>query len=112
MLTSSADAAGAQGEFKLTYFEDGLLPAAFMVGLLLSSPVFAEASKHTNAFRLLALGMGVWTLACLLCAGRCEGGVRWWRGEGDEGGTGASGPLDPGLPAVRGWVRGRGWGAG
>ncbi len=31
-----------QGEFNLTLFEDGLLPAAFMIGLLLSSPVFAE----------------------------------------------------------------------
>ena len=40
-----------QGDFSLTYFQDGLLPAAFMVGLLLSSPVFAEASKTRNPFR-------------------------------------------------------------
>lgn len=39
--------------------QDGLLPAAFMVGLLVSSPMFAEASKHHNAFRLIGLGLAV-----------------------------------------------------
>lgn len=34
------------------------------VGLLLSSPIFAEGSKHLNAFRLLAIGLTVWVLAC------------------------------------------------
>ena len=34
-----------QGEFGLSLFQDGVLPAAFMVGLLISSPAFAEASK-------------------------------------------------------------------
>ena len=38
------------------------------VGLLVSSPIFAEASKTCNAFRLLALGMGIWMLACFGCA--------------------------------------------
>eukprot|EP00798_Chlamydomonas_sp_ICE-L_P006591 gene6591-3245_t len=58
---------GIQGAFKLTYFEDGLLPGAFMVGLLISSPVFAEACKTVSAFRLLAVGMGIWSLACIGC---------------------------------------------
>ncbi|KXZ51059.1 hypothetical protein GPECTOR_14g45 [Gonium pectorale] len=57
----------AQGEFGLTYFEDGLLPALFMVGLLISSPIFAEAVKHANAFRMLGTGMGVWALAVVAC---------------------------------------------
>ena len=34
-----------QGDFELSLFQDGVLPAAFMVGLLASSPAFAEASK-------------------------------------------------------------------
>ena len=37
------------------------------VGLLVSSPIFAEASKHVNAFRLIALGLAVWTLATAGC---------------------------------------------
>ncbi len=70
----------------MTYFEDGLLPSAFLVGLLIASPIFAEASKTCNAFRrvhnlsgivilstllalrLQALGMGIWIVACLGCA--------------------------------------------
>ena len=37
------------------------------VGLLVSSPIFAEASKHHNAFRLIAVGLGIWTLAAAGC---------------------------------------------
>lgn len=59
---------GIQGEMGLTYFQDGLLPAAFMVGLLIASPVFAEMSKTRPPFKLLAIGMGIWCLACLACA--------------------------------------------
>lgn len=33
----------------------------------MSSPIFAEASKHVNAFRLIALGLGVWTLSTAGC---------------------------------------------
>lgn len=47
--------------------QDGLLPAAFMVGLLASSPIFAEASKHHNAFRLIGVGLAVWTAAAVGC---------------------------------------------
>ena len=81
-----------QGDFGLSLLQDGILPAAFMVrpsyldllavwhtqgsfvepmwrqvGLLISSPLFAEASKHCNAFRLIAIGLGVWTLATAGC---------------------------------------------
>ncbi|KAK9844649.1 hypothetical protein WJX74_005143 [Apatococcus lobatus] len=58
---------GIQGDFGLTLFEDGILPAAFMVGLLASSPFFAEMSKHCNPFRLIAIGLGVWTLSTAGC---------------------------------------------
>lgn len=37
------------------------------MGLLICSPLFAEASKHYNAFRLIAIGLGVWTLATAGC---------------------------------------------
>ncbi len=37
------------------------------VGLLLSSPFFAEMSKHCNPFRLIAIGLGVWTLSTAGC---------------------------------------------
>ena len=47
--------------------QDGLLPAAFMIGLLASSPIFAEASKHHNAFRLIGIGLAVWTVAAAGC---------------------------------------------
>lgn len=38
-----------------------------MVGLLASSPVFAEASKHRNGFRLIGTGLAVWTAAAAGC---------------------------------------------
>ncbi|KAI7845461.1 hypothetical protein COHA_001011 [Chlorella ohadii] len=65
--TAERPASGIQGDFRLSLFQDGLLPAAFMVGLLVSSPMFAEASKHHNAFRLIGLGLAVWTVAAAGC---------------------------------------------
>ncbi|PRW32913.1 putative sphingolipid transporter spinster-like protein 2 [Chlorella sorokiniana] len=65
--TAERPASGIQGDFRLSLFQDGLLPAAFMVGLLVSSPIFAEASKHHNAFRLIGLGLAVWTVAAAGC---------------------------------------------
>lgn len=87
-----------QGDFGLSLFQDGLLPAAFMVGLLVSSPVFAEASKHYNAFRLIGTGLGVWTLA-----------VRWaGRGRKEQAvhaaGSVASCLAGHGSPAGSLWV--------
>ena len=37
------------------------------VGLLASSPLFAEASKHYNGFKLIGIGLGVWTTAVTGC---------------------------------------------
>ncbi|KAK9837488.1 hypothetical protein WJX81_006376 [Elliptochloris bilobata] len=65
--TADVAGSGIQGDFGLSLFQDGILPAAFMVGLLICSPLFAEASKHYNAFRLIAIGLGVWTLATAGC---------------------------------------------
>ncbi|CAI5468764.1 unnamed protein product [Closterium sp. Yama58-4] len=58
---------GIQGDFALSNFQDGLLATAFLVGLLTASPLFAHASKRHNPFRLIALGLLVWTLAVAGC---------------------------------------------
>ncbi|KAJ9522579.1 hypothetical protein QJQ45_019648, partial [Haematococcus lacustris] len=66
--TDTSPGSGIQGEFGLTYFQDGLLPAAFMVGLLISAPIFAEVCKQYSAFRLMGIGMAVWSAACMLAS--------------------------------------------
>ncbi|PPD69485.1 hypothetical protein GOBAR_DD33628 [Gossypium barbadense] len=58
---------GIQGEFNLNNFEDGVLSSAFMVGLLVASPIFASLSKSVNPFRLIGVGLSVWTLATAGC---------------------------------------------
>ncbi|XP_027348748.1 probable sphingolipid transporter spinster homolog 2 isoform X2 [Abrus precatorius] len=58
---------GIQGDFNLNNFEDGVLSSAFMVGLLLASPTFASLAKSVNPFRLIGVGLSVWTLATLCC---------------------------------------------
>uniref|UniRef100_A0A7N0ZVC4 Major facilitator superfamily (MFS) profile domain-containing protein n=1 Tax=Kalanchoe fedtschenkoi TaxID=63787 RepID=A0A7N0ZVC4_KALFE len=58
---------GIQGEFKLNNFEDGVLSSAFMVGLLLASPIFASLAKSYNPFRLIGVGLSVWTVSTLGC---------------------------------------------
>ncbi|CAA6653585.1 unnamed protein product [Spirodela intermedia] len=50
-----------EGDFKLNNFEDGVLSSAFMVGLLVASPF-----SH-NPFRLIGVGLSVWTLATAGC---------------------------------------------
>lgn len=35
-----------RGDFDLNYFEDGILSSAFMVGLLVASPIFASLAKR------------------------------------------------------------------
>jgi len=41
----------AQGEFDLTFFQDGLLSPAFLVGLLIAAPLFAEVRAWALALR-------------------------------------------------------------
>jgi predicted MFS family arabinose efflux permease len=57
-----------QGDFDLTNTQDGLLASAFLVGLLVASPLFSERAKHASAFRLIAWGTTVWVLAVTGCA--------------------------------------------
>ncbi|XP_024537460.1 probable sphingolipid transporter spinster homolog 2 isoform X1 [Selaginella moellendorffii] len=58
---------GIQGEFKLSNFQDGVLSSAFMGGLLVASPIFAELTKSCNPFRLIGVGLSVWTFATAGC---------------------------------------------
>ncbi|XP_075505142.1 putative sphingolipid transporter spinster homolog 2 isoform X1 [Primulina tabacum] len=58
---------GIQGEFDLTNFEDGVISSAFMVGLLVASPIFASSANSFNPFRLIGVGLTVWTFAVTLC---------------------------------------------
>ncbi|KAJ4714629.1 Major facilitator superfamily [Melia azedarach] len=58
---------GIQGEFNLNNFQDGVLSSAFMVGLLVASPIFASLAKSHNPFRLIGVGLSVWTFATAGC---------------------------------------------
>ncbi|PIA55126.1 hypothetical protein AQUCO_00800095v1 [Aquilegia coerulea] len=58
---------GIQGDFNLNYFQDGILSSAFMVGLLVASPIFASFAKSYNPFRLIGVGLSVWTFATAGC---------------------------------------------
>lgn len=54
-----------QGEFGLSDFEDGLLSSTYMIGVLITAPIFSEVIHHVNAMRSLGFGIGVWILAIL-----------------------------------------------
>ncbi|XP_027360749.1 probable sphingolipid transporter spinster homolog 2 isoform X3 [Abrus precatorius] len=58
---------GIQGDFNLNNFQDGVLSSAFMVGLLIASPIFASLAKSHNPFRLIGVGLSVWTFAIAGC---------------------------------------------
>ncbi|KAK9099099.1 hypothetical protein Syun_026144 [Stephania yunnanensis] len=59
----------SRGHFNLSNFEDGVLSSAFMVGVLVASPIFASFAKSYNPFRLIGVGLSVWTLAVIGCGG-------------------------------------------
>ncbi|XP_058777445.1 probable sphingolipid transporter spinster homolog 2 [Vicia villosa] len=58
---------GIQGDFNLNNFQDGVLSSAFLVGLLIASPIFASLAKSHNPFRLIGVGLSVWTFAIAGC---------------------------------------------
>ncbi|XP_062101004.1 probable sphingolipid transporter spinster homolog 2 [Humulus lupulus] len=58
---------GIQGDFNLNNFQDGVLSSAFMVGLLIASPIFASLAKSHSPFRLIGVGLSVWTFAAVGC---------------------------------------------
>ncbi|KAI3961743.1 hypothetical protein MKW92_018555 [Papaver armeniacum] len=49
-------------------FQDGALSTAFMVGLLVASPIFASLAKSYNKpFKLIGVGLLIWTIATACC---------------------------------------------
>ncbi|PIN17670.1 Sugar transporter/spinster transmembrane protein [Handroanthus impetiginosus] len=58
---------GIQGDFNLNNFEDGVISSAFMVGLLLASPIFTSLAKSINPCKLMGVGLTVWTIAITFC---------------------------------------------
>ncbi|KAL2513513.1 putative sphingolipid transporter spinster-like protein 2 [Forsythia ovata] len=65
---------GIQGDFNLNNFEDGVVSSAFMVGLLVASPIFASLTNRVNPFRLIGIGLLVWTIAI----GGCGFSQNFW----------------------------------
>lgn len=59
---------GLTGHFDLDELAGGFLYSAFMVGLLVGSPLMAEASKYFNPFRVIAVGLTCWVVATTGCA--------------------------------------------
>jgi len=67
MGTEGKPGGGIQGDFQLDNFQDGLLPAIFMVGLLVASPIFASLSQTHNQMWLISIGLSIWFVATLSC---------------------------------------------
>jgi len=63
----------SRGEFKLNNFEDGVLSSAFMVGLLVASPIFASLAKR---YALLYCFSAIFSLkACIISLGKKVAGL-------------------------------------
>ncbi|CEP02978.1 Major facilitator superfamily (MFS) profile domain-containing protein [Plasmodiophora brassicae] len=53
----------SSGPMRFSNSQDGSLATAFIVGFLLSSPVFGYASSRCRPMTLIAVGLAVWTVA-------------------------------------------------
>ncbi|KAK9843162.1 hypothetical protein WJX74_007798 [Apatococcus lobatus] len=58
---------GIQGDFNLSYFADGVLPAAFMIGLMGTSALLTSLTARFNPFRLIGIGMALWGIGAVAC---------------------------------------------
>lgn len=57
---------GVKGEFGLSGFELGLLPALYAVGLCIFSFVFSELALTYNSFRLIGAGILAWSVGAAM----------------------------------------------
>jgi MFS family permease len=70
MSSNGINADGIDRDFRdMSLFREGVLPSAFMVGLLVSSPIFASlaASRKNSPLRLIGYGLIVWALSVFAC---------------------------------------------
>lgn len=66
---SQTDEVVTQTGFGITDFDLGIIQSSFMLGYMGGSFVFSSlASKGVRVYRLLAIGMSIWTLSALVCA--------------------------------------------
>ncbi|KAF5460197.1 hypothetical protein F2P56_020082 [Juglans regia] len=61
-----------QWDFNLNNFQDGVLFPAFIVGLLVASPIFASLARSHSPFRLVGVGSSVWTFVVAGCGSSFE----------------------------------------
>lgn len=68
--SNGINADGVVRDFDVSVVRDGLLPSAFMIGLLVSSPIYASlaSSPDRNEMRLIGYGLVCWAAAVLGCA--------------------------------------------
>ncbi|KAH9249866.1 hypothetical protein BASA81_012357 [Batrachochytrium salamandrivorans] len=77
-----------QTGFGINDFDLGIVQSSFMVGYMVGSFVFSSlASQEVPIYRLLAVGMSIWTISALVCAfSGWYGSVYWlWLGRVGSG---------------------------
>jgi len=68
ILAGNAVKSSIANQYDLNNFQYFLLPSVFMVGLLVTSPIFAQLTHTHNPLRLIGVGLAVWTFATLGCS--------------------------------------------
>lgn len=56
-----------QKNFKLSNTETGIIGGIFMAGYTVASILFAHLSNHHPPLKLMAWGIGIWTVASIAC---------------------------------------------
>lgn len=77
IASNGVNSEGVQQDFGLSDFQDGVLASAFMVGLVIGAPVFAEATKYYDGFSCMFVGLTIW---CLALVRAVTGEAPWGRG--------------------------------
>ena len=56
---------GEEGEKGLSDWQVGVLASIFMAGFMFTCPLAAHFSQHVHPFRLMTLGLLIWSIACM-----------------------------------------------